>query len=35
MQNLIYWRGIPVGYECAGRVIFYPSAPADAIKELR
>lgn len=32
MENAIYWKGIQVGIEYAGRILWFVSAPADAIK---
>lgn len=31
MENLIYWHGVAVGIECAGRIEWFPSAPLEAI----
>ncbi|MGF6738510.1 hypothetical protein OKW47_002256 [Paraburkholderia atlantica] len=33
MENAIYWNGVQVGVECAGRIHWFVSAPAEAIKE--
>lgn len=34
MENLIYWRGNPVGIDCGDYVSWFPSAPKEAISEL-
>jgi len=34
MENLVYWHGIAVGIEQAGRIIFFPSASKEAIAAL-
>jgi len=34
MENLIYWRGVAVGIDCGGYVSWFPSAPAQAVREL-
>ncbi|SMG17417.1 hypothetical protein [Paraburkholderia susongensis] len=31
MENAVYWNGHQVGIECAGRISWFVSAPADAI----
>lgn len=31
-ENLIYWLGRPVGIEAGGRITWFVSAPAEAIK---
>ncbi|ADG16344.1 conserved hypothetical protein [Paraburkholderia atlantica] len=31
MENAVYWYGRQVGIECAGRVLWFASAPAQAI----
>lgn len=31
MENAIYWNGRQVGIEAAGRIVWFPSAPAEAI----
>lgn len=33
-DDLIYWRGIPVACMEGKRLVFLPSAPAEAIAEL-
>lgn len=34
MENIIYWKGVAVGIECAGRILFYTGAPAEAIQDI-
>ncbi|MGF6412135.1 hypothetical protein [Paraburkholderia sp. MM5482-R1] len=31
MENAVYWNGCQVGIECAGRILWFASAPAQAI----
>lgn len=31
-ENIIYWRGLPVGYESAGRIIWFAGAPREAVE---
>lgn len=31
MENAVYWEGRQVGIECAGRILWFSSAPQDAI----
>ncbi|MGF6263397.1 hypothetical protein OKW50_000430 [Paraburkholderia youngii] len=31
MENAVYWSGRQVGIECAGRILWFASAPAQAI----
>jgi hypothetical protein len=31
MDNAVYWNGRQVGIECAGRILWFASAPAQAI----
>ncbi|KXU87882.1 hypothetical protein CI15_14310 [Paraburkholderia monticola] len=31
MENAVYWNGRQVGIECAGRILWFASAPAHAI----
>jgi hypothetical protein len=31
MENAIYWQGLQVGIEYAGRILWFPSAPPEAI----
>lgn len=31
MENAVYWNGTQVGIECAGRIFWFASAPAQAI----
>ncbi|SDH63842.1 hypothetical protein [Paraburkholderia phenazinium] len=31
MENAIYWQGRQVGIECDGRILWFPSAPKEAI----
>ncbi|WP_233802842.1 hypothetical protein [Paraburkholderia sp. HP33-1] len=31
MENAVYWGGRQVGIECAGRILWFASAPAQAI----
>ncbi|MBB5508977.1 hypothetical protein [Paraburkholderia atlantica] len=31
MENAVYWDGRQVGIECAGRILWFASAPAQAI----
>ncbi|EEA00484.1 conserved hypothetical protein [Burkholderia sp. H160] len=31
MENAVYWNGRQVGIECAGRISWFASAPAQAI----
>jgi hypothetical protein len=31
MENAVYWNGRQVGIECAGRILWFASAPAQAI----
>ena len=33
-ENLVYWRGMAVGIERAGRIEWFPSAPREAIEAL-
>lgn len=35
MENLIYWNGVAVGIDCGSYVSWFPSAPKEAIMELR
>lgn len=32
MENLIYWRGFPVGIEANGRICWFCNAPREAIE---
>lgn len=32
MENLIYWRGIPVGIDCGTYISWFASAPREAIE---
>lgn len=34
MENLIYWNGKPVGREAGARILFFPSAPREAVVAL-
>jgi hypothetical protein len=31
MENAVYWKGCQVGIECAGRILWFASAPQEAI----
>jgi hypothetical protein len=31
MENAVYWNGRQVGIECAGRILWFVSAPREAI----
>jgi hypothetical protein len=31
MENAVYWKGRQVGIECAGRVLWFSSAPQEAV----
>jgi hypothetical protein len=31
MENAVYWKGRQVGIECAGRILWFSSAPQEAI----
>jgi hypothetical protein len=31
MENAVYWNDRQVGIECAGRILWFPSAPQEAI----
>ncbi|MET3229951.1 UNVERIFIED_ORG: hypothetical protein ABIC54_002136 [Burkholderia sp. 1263] len=31
MENAVYWNGRQVGIECAGRILWFPSAPQEAV----
>ncbi len=31
MENAVYWNGRQVGIECAGRILWFASAPAQAL----
>jgi hypothetical protein len=31
MENAVYWNGRQVGIECAGRILWFSSAPQEAI----
>lgn len=31
MENAIYWQGRQVGIECDGGILWFPSAPKEAI----
>ena len=33
MENAVYWNGRQVGIECAGRILWFASAPAQALAE--
>lgn len=35
MENAIYWQGRQVGIESGGRILWFPSAPAEAIQSLK
>lgn len=35
METLIYWRGIAVGIEIAGRITWFPSATDEARRALK
>lgn len=32
MENAIYWQGRQVGIEVAGHILWFPSAPREAIE---
>lgn len=32
MENTIYYKGVAVGIEVNGRILWYPSAPKEAIE---
>ncbi len=34
MENLVYWRGEPVGIEASGRISWFPHTPTDIIESL-
>jgi phage terminase large subunit-like protein len=31
MENAVYWKGRQVGIECAGRILWFSSAPPEAV----
>ncbi|WP_144138416.1 hypothetical protein [Paraburkholderia sp. BCC1884] len=31
MENAVYWKGRQVGIECAGRIMWFSSAPLEAM----
>ncbi|CAB3780995.1 hypothetical protein [Paraburkholderia fynbosensis] len=31
MENAVYWKGRQVGIECAGRILWFASAPQAAV----
>lgn len=31
MENAVYWKGRQVGIECAGRILWFSSAPKEAV----
>jgi hypothetical protein len=31
MENAVYWKGRQVGIECAGRILWFSSAPQEAM----
>ncbi|MFM0593973.1 MULTISPECIES: hypothetical protein [Paraburkholderia] len=31
MENAVYWKGRQVGIECAGRILWFTSAPPEAV----
>ncbi|MFL9862960.1 hypothetical protein PQR67_02115 [Paraburkholderia fungorum] len=31
MENAVYWNARQVGIECAGRILWFPSAPREAV----
>ncbi|EIF30095.1 hypothetical protein BCh11DRAFT_05568 [Burkholderia sp. Ch1-1] len=31
MENAVYWKGHQVGIECAGRILWFSSAPQEAV----
>ena len=31
MENAVYWNGRQVGIECAGRILWFSSAPQEAV----
>lgn len=31
MENAVYWKGRQVGIECAGRILWFSSAPLEAV----
>lgn len=31
MENAVYWKGRQVGIECAGRIMWFTSAPQEAV----
>jgi hypothetical protein len=31
MENAVYWKGRQVGIECAGRILWFSSAPQEAV----
>ncbi|NPT42120.1 hypothetical protein GNZ12_12490 [Paraburkholderia sp. 1N] len=31
MENAVYWKGRQVGIESAGRILWFPSAPQEAV----
>ncbi len=34
MESLVYWHGVAVGIETAGRIAWFASAPREAIEAL-
>lgn len=34
MESLIYWHGVAVGRDCGGYIVWFPSAPREAIEAL-
>ncbi|NPT55742.1 hypothetical protein [Paraburkholderia elongata] len=35
MENAVYWKGRQVGIECAGRILWFSSAPLEAAAAYR
>ncbi|CAB3799263.1 hypothetical protein [Paraburkholderia caffeinilytica] len=35
MENAVYWKGRQVGIECAGRILWFSSAPQEAVLAYR
>jgi hypothetical protein len=31
MENAVYWKGRQVGIECTGRILWFSSAPPEAV----
>lgn len=34
MENTIYWKGVAVGIESAGFILWFTGAPSEAVEQL-